>query len=261
LKLLRVARDLGQRFPVTVKSTFGVYAVGPEFGGRADDYVDFLCGTMLPTAVHEHLATTVDVQLDEAGFSMDQTEAIFATARRLGLNFRVHTDELSNFGGSGFAARHGALSADHLDYASEESVVAMGNSGTVAVLLPGNTHTLRNTRIPPIELFRRYGVPMAIATNCNPGPSPTTSLLLMLNMACTLFHLTVEEALAGVTRHAATVLSMGATHGTLERGKAADFVLWDIERPVELAYYLGLIPSAQIVRGGVPVTSFAGVSE
>lgn len=253
LKLLHVARDLGRRLPVTLSSTFGIYAVGPEFVG-AEDYVEFLCATMLPAVARDGLATAVDVQLDEAGFSKAQTGTIFVKAQSLGLDVKVHTDELSDFGGAAFAARHHALSADHLDFVSEESVIAMRDSGTVAVLLPGNTHTLRSTRMPPIELFRRYGVPMAIATNCNPGPSPTTSLLLMVNMGCTLFRLTVEEALVGVTRNAAAALGMAATHGTLERGKAADFVFWDIDRPAELAYHLGLVPCAQVVRAGEPVT-------
>lgn len=257
LKLLRVARLLQQRLPVSIVSTFGIYAVDPAFDGSADDYVNFLCSTTLPVIAGEQLATAVDVQLDEAGFSKEQAGRIFAVANQLGLRIKVHTDELSDFGGSAFAAKHGALSSDHLDFVSEDGVKAMRNAGTVAVLLPGNTHTFRSARLPPVELFRRYGVPMAIGTNSNPGPSPTTSMLLMLNMACTLFGLTVDEALLGATRHAATALGVAGSHGSLEPGKAADFVLWDIERPAELAYHLGLIPCAQVVHQGVPIMPHA----
>jgi imidazolonepropionase len=250
LKSLRVARELGRRLPVTVRTTFGAYAVGPEYSDRKDEYVNFLCDTVLPEVVRNSLAVAVDVQVDEMGFSCEQAARIFDSGSALGLAIRVHTDELSDFGGAAFAARYGALTADHLEHVSEDGVAAMARAGTVAVLLPGTTYTVRASHTPPVDLFRKHSVPMAIATNCNPGPSPATSILMILNMACTLFRITPEEALIGATRNASLALGLGRTHGTLETGKTADFVLWDIERPAELAYYIGFNPCAQIVRGG-----------
>ena len=252
LRLLRVARELGRRYPITVCPTFGAYAVAPEFSGREDDYVAFLCETMLPAVARERLAAAVDVQIDELGFSHAQAAAIFEAAHRLGFAVKAHTDELSDFDGTALATRHRALSADHLEYLSAENVAAMRRAGTVAVLLPGNTFMLRLSQIPPVEQFREHGVPMAVATNCNPGTSPVTSILLVLTMSCTLFRMTPEEALAGVTCNAAAALGLAATHGTLEPGKVADFVLWDIEHPAELASRLGFNPCATIVQAGLP---------
>ena len=250
LKSLRVAQELGRRLPVTVQTTFGAYVVAPEYKDRPDEYVDFLCKTVIPEVARKGLAEAVDVQLDEKGFSCEQATRIFESASALGLAIRVHTDELSDFDGTTFAARYRARTADHLEYVSEKGVAAMARTGTVAVLLPGSTYTLRASRTPPVELFRMYGVPMAISTNCNPGPSPVTSLLMILNMACTLFRITPEEALAGATRNASAALGLAATHGTLETGKTADFVLWDIESPKELVYYIGLNPCALVVYAG-----------
>lgn len=253
LKLLEVASRLEQRLAVKVCKTFGIYAFGPEYSTHKDMYVNFLCDTVLPDVESKGLATAVDVQVDEMGFSRDQAARIFETARKLNLSIHAHTDELSDFGGAAFAAGHGALTVDHLEHVSEEGVAAMAKAGSVAVLLPGTSYTTRASRTPPVNLFRKYSVPMAVATNCNPGPSPATSILLMLNMACILFGMTPEEALLGVTRNASLALGLGKTHGTLEDGKAADFVLWNIDRPADLAYNMGLNPCVQVVRSGETV--------
>jgi imidazolonepropionase len=253
MKILRVARKLADRLPVSVHTTFGVYAVPREYEGRAEAYVDHLCRDVLPAVARKRLVDAVDVQLDEMGFSGEQTARLFEAARGLGLALRTHTDELSDFGGAAFAAAYGARTADHLEYVSEQGVAAMAEAGMIAVLLPGTTYTLRRQKTPPVELFRQYAVPMALASNCNPGPSPATSLLMMLNMGCTLYRLTPEEALAGVTRNAAAALGLAATHGTIEAGKVADLVLWDIERPAELAYTIGFNPCAAVIKGGAIV--------
>jgi imidazolonepropionase len=198
----------------------------------------------------EGLADSVDVELDEMGFTHEQAIRIFEAARSHGMAIRVHTDELSDFNGTATAVRYGARTADHLEYISEEGVAAMAGAGTVAVLLPGTTYTNRATRKPPIELFRAYQVPIAISTNSNPGPSPATSLLMVLNLACTILGITPEEAISGVTRNAAAALGMKDAYGTLESGKVADFVLWDIERPAELAYHIGYNPCVQVIKEG-----------
>ena len=253
LKQLRVARRLGEEAGIAVRTTFlGAHALPPEFEGRADDYIDFVCTDSMPAAVEAGLADAVDAFCESIAFSPAQTERIFRRAAELGLPVKLHADQLSDLGGAALAARHGALSADHLEYTGEAGVKAMAAAGTVAVLLPGAFYTLRETKLPPIDLFRRYGVPMAIATDSNPGSSPATSILMMLNMACTLFRMTPEEALAGATRNAAMALGMQATHGTLAEGKAADFCLWDIADPAELAYRIGFNPLAEAVRAGIP---------
>ncbi|WP_448188352.1 imidazolonepropionase [Azospirillum sp. sgz301742] len=249
--MLRAARLLGERYPVTVRTTcLAAHAVPPEFAGRPDAYIDLVCHEILPALAAEGLVDAVDVFCERIAFSPEQTARVFDAAKRLGLPVKLHADQLSDLGGAGLAARYGALSADHLEHASEDGVRAMAEAGTVAMLLPGAFYLLRETKLPPVELFRRHGVPMAVATDCNPGTSPAVSLLLMLNMACTLFRLTPAEALAGVTRVAAAALGMAATHGTLEPGKAADFAAWDIERPAELCYWLGLNPCAAVVLAG-----------
>jgi imidazolonepropionase len=254
-KMLRVARALGTALPVTVKTTFlGAHALPPEFDGRPDAYIDEVCGRMLPEIARAGLADAVDAFCERIGFSAAQVERVFATAQRLGLPVKLHAEQLSNQGGARLAARFGALSADHVEYVEEEDVVAMARAGTVAVLLPGAFYCLRETRVPPIEAFRRHGVPMAVATDCNPGTSPMTSLLLALNMACTLFRLKPQEALAGATREAARALGLAAEAGTLEPGKAADFALWDIERPAELAYGIGTNPLHAVVKAGLART-------
>jgi imidazolonepropionase len=234
------------------------HALPPEFAGRADDYIALVCDEILPTLAAEGLLDAVDAFCERIAFSPEQTARVFDTARRLGLPVKLHADQLSDGGGAALAARYTALSADHVEHTSEEGARAMAAAGTVAVLLPGAFYTLRETRLPPIDLFRRHGVPMAVSTDCNPGTSPTVSLLLMLNMACTLFRLTPQEALAGVTRNAAQALGMAASHGTLEPGKAADLAVWDVGDPAELCYWLGANPCAAVVRGGRLVNSLQG---
>ncbi len=251
VRMLRVARRLGEAFPVTVRATFlGAHAPPPEYEGRSGAYIGFVCREVLPEVQRLGLADAVDGFCETIGFTIEETERVFAAARELGLPVKLHAEQLSDQGGAKLAARYGALSADHLEYVSEDGVAAMAAAGSVAVLLPGAFYFLGETQLPPVEAFRRHGVPIAVATDSNPGSSPVTSLLLMLNMACTLFQLTPEEAVLGVTRNAAKALGMGASHGTLDVGKAADFVLWDIERPAELAYRIGANPCHQVVQGG-----------
>ncbi|HKC44615.1 MAG TPA: imidazolonepropionase [Burkholderiales bacterium] len=254
-KMLRVARALGNALPVTVRTSFlGAHALPPEFDGRADAYIDEVCGRMLPELARAGLVDAVDAFCERIGFSVAQTERMFEAARRLGLPVKLHAEQLSNQGGARLAARYGALSADHVEYIEDDDAVAMARAGTVAVLLPGAFYFLRETRVPPVDLLRRHGVAMAVATDCNPGTSPMTSLLLALNMACTLFRLTPQEALAGATREAARALGLAAEAGTLEAGKIADFVLWDIERPAELAYGIGVSPCHAVVKRGIART-------
>lgn len=253
LKQLRVARRLGEDLPVTIKTTFlGAHALPPEFKGRADDYIDAVVA-MLPEVAATGLADTVDAFCETIGFTPEQTARVFTAARDNGLRVKLHADQLTDLGGAKLAADFKALSADHLEYTSATGIDAMAEAGTVAVLLPGAFYFLRETKVPPVESLRAAGVPIAIATDCNPGSAPVTSLLLMLSMACTLFRLTPEEALAGVTRHAAQALSMADSHGTLAVGKAADFAIWNIAHPAELAYRIGFNPLHQIVRGGVAI--------
>ena len=254
MRMLRVARRLGDELPATVRTSFlGAHALPPEFEGRSGDYIDFVCREVLPAVHEQRLADAVDAFCERIGFSLDETERVFAAARKLGLPVKLHAEQLSDQGGAALAARYGALSADHLEYLSEEGAKAMAKAGTVAVLLPGAFYFLRETRAPPVDLLRRHRVPIAVATDANPGSSPVGSMLLMLNMACTLFRLTPEEALAGVTRNGALALGLGDSHGTLETGKAADFAIWEIERPAELAYRIGVNPIAAVVKGGETV--------
>ena len=251
LRQLRVARRLGREAPVDVVTTFlGAHLVPPEYRGRADAYVDFLCAESLPAAAEAGLADAVDAFCERIGFTPAQTERVFEAAAALGLPVKLHAEQLSDQEGAALAARFGALSADHLEHVSEASVAAMAAAGTVAVLLPGAFYFLRETKVPPVERFRDYGVPMALSTDSNPGSSPVGSLLLMLSMGCTLFRMTPEEALSGVTRHAATALGRGESTGTLEAGKRADFVLWNIDHPAELAYHVGINPCREVVRAG-----------
>lgn len=251
LKQLRVARRLGDAHPVSVRTSFlGAHAVPPEYQGRQDDYAAHVADEMLPMVARSGLADAVDAFCENIGFTPGETERVFEAARRAGLPVKLHADQLSDLGGAALAAGFDALSADHLEWTSEDGVKAMAGSGTVAVLLPGAFYTLRETRMPPIEGLRRHGVPIAIATDFNPGSSPAPSLLLMLNMACTLFRMTPEEALAGVTRNAARALGLADDRGTLEVGRRADFVLWDIGHPAELSYWVGYNPCHAIVRGG-----------
>ncbi|AKG71161.1 imidazolonepropionase [Serratia fonticola] len=253
LKMLRVARRLAEILPVEVKTTcLAAHALPPEYAGRSDDYIDLVCNTIIPEAAAAGLADAVDAFCEHLAFSPEQVERVFAAAELAGLPVKLHAEQLSSLGGSALAARHHALSADHLEYATEQDAIAMAAAGTVAVLLPGAYYLLRETQCPPVELFRKHGVAMAIASDANPGTSPALSLRLMINMACTLFRLTPEEALAGVTLHAAKALGLQETHGSLEVGKVADFVHWPLARPAELAYWLGgQLPCTVIFRGEV----------
>jgi imidazolonepropionase len=250
LTMLRAARRLGEIHPVSVVTSFlGAHAVPPEYAGRQGAYVDHLCDKILPIIAQSGLADAVDAFCEGIAFTIEETAQIFGQARALGLPVKLHADQLSDLGGAGLAAKFGALSADHVEYASEASIQAMARSGTVAVLLPGANYFLRETRMPPIELLRRHGVRMAIATNCNPGSAPVLSILLMLSMACTLFRLTPEEALAGITREAARALGL-ADRGRIAPGLRADLVLWNIAHPAELAYWIGGNPRDTVIRGG-----------
>jgi len=243
LKCLKVARDLAQRLPVNVSTTLlAAHAVPPEFAGRADDYIDHVVQHILPEAARLRMVDAVDAFCETIGFDLQQTRRVFQAARHHGLPVKLHAEQLSNMGGAALAAEFHALSADHLEHVDEHSVQAMARTGTVAVMLPGAYYFLRDTHVPPIELFRRHGVPMAVATDCNPGSSPTTHLPLMMNMACTLFRMTPAEALLGVTRHAAQALGLLDSHGTVELGKAADLCLWNVDHPAELAYTIGATP-------------------
>ncbi|WP_219063612.1 imidazolonepropionase [Pseudomonas sp. UMAB-08] len=251
-KILRVIRRLGAVLPVTVRSTcLAAHALPPEYANRADDYIDHICNEMLPALAAEGLVDAVDAFCEYLAFSPAQVEQVFITAAQLGLPVKLHAEQLSSLGGSSLAARYHALSADHLEFMTEDDALAMAASGTVAVLLPGAFYFLRETQLPPMDALRKHGVNIAIATDLNPGTSPALSLRLMLNMACTLFRMTPEEALAGVTLNAAKALGLGDTHGSLEVGKIADFVAWKIERPADLAYWLGGDLDKRIVRHGV----------
>ncbi|WP_291828188.1 imidazolonepropionase [Bosea sp. (in: a-proteobacteria)] len=242
-KTLRVARRIGRERPVRVRTTFlGAHAVPPEFKGRSGDYTALVAGPMLDAVWAEGLADAVDVFCEGIAFSPDETRTVFEAAQAKGLAIKIHAEQLSNLGGAVLAADMGALSADHLEYLDEAGVIAMAKAGTVAVVLPGAFYFLRETVKPPIDLLRRHGVAIALATDANPGSSPLTSPLLVMNMACTLFRLTPEEALAGLTRHAAQALGLQDEIGTLEAGKACDLAIWDIERPAELAYRIGFNP-------------------
>jgi imidazolonepropionase len=253
-KMLRVARRLGEQYPVSVHTTFlGAHALPPEFAGRPDDYITEVCERMLPALADEGLVDAVDVFCERVGFPLAQSERVFAAAERYKLPVKMHAEQLSNSGGTALAARHRALSADHLEFLDEAGVAAMKESGTVAVLLPGAYYFIRETQLPPLELLRRYEVPIAISTDSNPGTSPTTSLLLMMNMATTLFRMTVPEVLQGVTQHAARALGQADRHGTLAVGRAADFAVWSVDTLAELAYWIGRPLCARVVRAGETV--------
>ncbi len=250
-KMLRVARRVGNTLSINVRTSFlGAHALPPEYEGRADDYIDAVCTEMLPAIAGQGLADAVDAFCEGIGFSREQTRRVFDAARAHGLPVKLHAEQLSNLRGAVLAAEFAALSADHLEHLDGEGVAAMAQAGTVAVLLPGAYYFLRETRAPPVAELRAAGVPIAIASDSNPGSSPAGSLLLMANMACTLFRLTPEEALAGITRNAALALGIAESAGALEVGKDADFVLWDIGEPAELAYRFGFNPCAGVIKGG-----------
>ena len=248
-KCLRVARSLARHAPLEVRTTFlGAHALPPEFAARPDDYIAEVL-SMLPVLQSEGLVDAVDAFCERIAFTPAQTELVFQAAARCGVPVKLHAEQLSDSGGAQLAARFGALSCDHLEWLSDAGTAAMARAGSVAVLLPGAFYFLRDTRVPPVASLREHGVPIAVATDCNPGSSPCTSLLLMLNMACTLFRLTPEEALLGVTRNAARALGL-RDRGALATGLRADFVVWDVEHPAQLSYAMGFNPRRQTVFGG-----------
>ncbi len=248
-KTLRVARALGALLPVEVRTTFlGAHALPPEFAGRADDYIAEVL-RMLPLLDEQGLVDAVDAFCERIAFNTAQTERVLQAASEMGLPVKLHAEQLSDSGGARLAARFGALSCDHLEWLDEEGAAAMAQAGSVAVLLPGAFYFLREPRLPPVALLRSHQVAMAISTDCNPGSSPCTSLLLMLNMACTLFRLTPQEALVGVTRNAALALGL-KDRGVLAAGLLADFVLWDLQAPAQLSYAMGYNPQRQTVFRG-----------
>jgi imidazolonepropionase len=250
-KMLRVARRVGELLPVSVATTFlGAHALPPEFAGRADAYIDDICERMLPRLADEGLVDAVDAFCERIGFTHAQTARVFEAARRLGLPVKLHAEQLSDQDGAALVAEYGGLSADHLEHLSAQGAAAMARAGTVAVLLPGAYYFLRETVMPPLALLRELGVPLALATDCNPGTSPMTSLLLAMNMACTLWRMTPLEALQGVTVNAARALGRRDI-GTIAPGQRADFALWDIARPADLAYAIGANPCRAVVNGGV----------
>ncbi|WP_404927884.1 imidazolonepropionase [Mesorhizobium sp. ORM16] len=250
-KSLRAARRLGAERPVTIRTTFlGAHALPPEAKGDKDAFIDLITATILPAIAADGLADAVDGFCEGIAFSVEQMARVFEAAKALGLPVKLHADQLSNLHGAELAARYGALSADHLEYTDEAGAAAMAASGSVATILPGAYYFIRETKKPPIELFRRHDVRIAVATDNNPGTSPLTSLLLTMNMAATLFGMTVDECLAGVTREAARALGLLGQTGTLEAGKSADLAIWSIERPAELVYRMGFNPlHARIWRG------------
>ena len=250
-RMLGAARQLGSELGISVSTTYlGAHAVPPEFAGRADDYITFICDEALPTLAAEGLIDAVDAFCETLAFSAGQVERLFRRARELKLPVKLHADQLSDGGGGALAARYAARSADHLEYTSPEGVEALARSGTVAVLLPAAFYTLRETRLPPVADLRDHGVPIALATDCNPGSSPVLSLLAVMNMACHLFRMTPEECLAGVTRCAARALGLEGDRGTIATGQRADLVAWNISAPAELCYWIGHNPMLAVVAGG-----------
>ena len=250
LKMLRAAKAVAAQRPVRVRTSYlGAHAVPPEYKGRADAYIDEVCITALEAAHAEGLVDAVDGFCEGIAFSPEQIARVFDRAKARGIPVKLHAEQLSNLGGAKLAAEYGALSADHLEYATADDAAAMAKAGSVAVILPGAFYTLRETVPPPIQAFREAGVPMAVATDCNPGSSPMSSLLLSMNMACTLFRMTPEEALAGVTRYAARALGLDDA-GQIKPGLRADLAIWNVEHPAELAYRIGFNPLWKRIFGG-----------
>lgn len=250
-KILRIAKKIEALLLITVSKTFlGAHTIPPEYRKQPDRYVDLICEQMIPQVAKEQLAEAVDVFCEKIAFNLEQTERIFKTAKQYGLAIKCHAEQLSDSGSAMLAANYNALSVDHLEYISLQSIEAISQSGTVAVLLPGAFYFLRENQFPPIELFRKYQIPLAIATDCNPGTSPMLSLPLVMNMACTIFKLTPEEVLLGVTKFAAQAIGLEKTHGTLTIGKIADFAVWNVTHPVDLIYYMGMNPLKQLVKQG-----------
>ena len=251
MRQLSAARAVGRNRPVSIRTTFlGAHALPPEADGDKDRYIDLVCSEMLPAVAQAGLADAVDAFMEGIAFSGDQTARVFRAATALGLPVKLHADQLSNLGGAALASEFSALSADHLEHTDHAGVAAMARAGTVAVLLPGAFYFIRETTKPPVELFRAHGVNMALATDCNPGSSPLTSPLLVMNMGATLFRMTVAECIAGVTREGARALGMLGQTGTLEAGKWCDLAIWDIDRPAELVYRIGFNPlHSRVWRG------------
>ena len=251
LKMLRVARKLGRRNSLTVVTTFlGLHALPPAFAGRADDYVDHVCTQMLPAIAGEGLADAVDAFCDEIGFTCTQTQRFFEAARHFGLSVKLHAEQLSNQNGAALAGKFGALSADHLEHLDVAGVDSLAKAGTVAVLLPGAFYVLRETRLPPIDALRKAGVPIAVASDLNPGTSPIVSLQANMHLACTLFRLTPTEVLRGVTVNAARALGLQNDRGTLAVGKRADWCVWAVAQPAELCYWMGGVKPERIIASG-----------
>jgi imidazolonepropionase len=248
--MLLAARALGEAFPISVATTFlGAHAVPEEYDGRPDAYIDHLIAHVMPTLHREGLVDAVDAFCETIGFTAEQVDRLFTAARELGLPVKLHAEQLSDQGGTQLLARHGGLSADHLEYVSDEGVRALADSGAVAVLLPGAFYFLRETKVPPIEAFREAGVPMAISTDCNPGSSPLVSPLMTMNLACVQFRMTPREALRGMTVNAAQALGM-TDRGTIAVGQRADLATWLVERPGHLAYQMGAIPLWEVMFDG-----------
>jgi imidazolonepropionase len=256
LRMLRVARALGPETGVRVQTTFlGAHALPPEFREDREGYVRLVCDEMIPAVAAEGLAGVVDAFCEEIAFTVEECDRVFQAAEAHGMAVRLHADQRTDQGGAALAARHHARSADHLEHAGVDGVRAMAEAGTVAVLLPGAAHFLRDTTVPPVDAFRTHGVPMAVATDLNPGSSPLLDPVLALSLACTLFRLTPEEALAGMTRVAARVLGMEDEIGTLEVGKRGDLAVWDVAHPAELSYWMGAASCRAVARGGRLVTA------
>jgi imidazolonepropionase len=251
MRQLSAARSVGRNRPVSIRTTFlGAHALPPAFRERSDDYITEVCEVMLPTLSREGLVDAVDAYCEHIGFSPAQTRRVFEAAAALGLPVKLHAEQLSNSQGAALAAQFKALSADHLEYLDEAGVQAMAAAGTAAVLLPGAFYFLRETQLPPLDLLRAHRVPMALATDSNPGTAPLTTLLLTMNMAATLYHMTVDECLVGVTRAAAQALGLADRVGTLEAGKQCDLAIWNVGQPAELVYRLGFNPlHARVWRG------------
>ncbi|MGE0724080.1 MAG: imidazolonepropionase [Alphaproteobacteria bacterium] len=264
MRSMRVSRELGRRLPVTVVSTFlGAHSIGPEFDGRWDDYVDFLCGTVLPAAIREDLVDAVDGFCDPAGFNHDQISRLFEVAAANGLPVKLHAEQYRDYRAADLVAKFRGLSADHLEYASEQTIRVLADAGTVATLLPGAHFVMGETKRPLVPLMRELGVPIALATNCNPVSSPTMSPPMMMTMACRFFGLTTEEALAAFTRIGARALGF-TDRGTIEVGKVADFALWDVSKPGEIAATIaqnrcvGVVKGAVVAYEAVPIELRAG---